>query len=151
MLKELLKMLVEVLKTDHEFSQFYNSDEVEGIGEGNHLAGIVPLHLLMKSFGIVVIDAATVYTGGNFAWDRSVTVRQHGVYVRRTKKTITVRFASGHEVKLKGDVEWQAIIDPEPESLDDIIPLAPPETPEKAISPNTKTTKRVMIEVEYED
>ncbi|MGB1286386.1 MAG: MGH1-like glycoside hydrolase domain-containing protein [Aggregatilineales bacterium] len=151
MLKNLLKMLVTVMKDTHEFTQFYHSDDAEGIGEGNHLAGIVPVHLLMQSFGIVIPSAGKVMTGGAFAWDRSVTVRQHGVYVRRTRKKITVRFPSGYEVKLDGDAAWQTIIDPEPVSIAPIIPPETPEIPESLNSANTKPTKRVIIEVEYDE
>lgn len=114
LLQRLLNVQVQVLHKQHEFSEFYHSDEAIGLGEKGHLAGIVPLHLLLRILGIRVIHSGKVWIGGAFSWPHPVTVTQHGVKVQRSAQRIQIDFPSGHQVTLDADAEWQEIIDPQP-------------------------------------
>lgn len=156
--KTILKMLVDVLSTEHEFGQFYHSDVSRGLGEKNHMLGVAPLLLLNRLFGVRVISSGRVWLDKTFAWGRGVTIRQHGVYVRRTNKRIKIVFPSGYEQELDPTLaEAQYIDDPDAQTrpappMIDITRADPqqavdtrPEEAEPAPAP------RVIIEVEYED
>jgi hypothetical protein len=155
MVKSNLKMLVDVLATGHEFAQFYHSDSSQALGEKSHLVGIAPLYLLQRLFAIRILSNGKVWIGKTFTWGRSVTIRQHGVYVRRSNKGTKIVFPSGYVVelddKLKEDI---IIIDPEPSEIipfarielaNDIIDTIPEAPSHQSIA------KRIIIEVEHED
>jgi len=147
-LKDLLEMQVIVLRQQKQFSQFYHSDEPQGLGERGYLTGVTPIHLLLELAGIRIISSSKVWTGGEFGWGRSITVNQHGVTVRRNRNGVQVTFPSGHKVSLDKDAEWQAIIDPAPATSESVVPLNAPEQPKPS---QQNSSKRVMIEVDFED
>jgi hypothetical protein len=113
MVRGLLSAQVAVLKKAKAFSEFYHSDQPEGLGERGHVGGIVPLHLLLRVLGIRIISTGKVWVGGDFAWNKPVTVTQHGVKVRRSREGTWVRFPSGYEVTLT-DNTFQEVVDPHP-------------------------------------
>ena len=157
MTKDALKMLQDVLVESHEFAQFYHSDEAKSVSEKGHLAGIAPLRLLHKLFGIRIINTGKVWLSKEFAWGRGVTIRQHGVYVRRTNKKVKVEFPSGHTVELDADFEDDMVVeDPNPAEPVVINPIELPEQVQKAIPipvvpDDEPSANRVIIEVELED
>ncbi len=144
MLKDLLNTQAEVLKQHRCFTEFYHSDEAVGLGEKGHLGGIVPLHLLMGLIGVQIVSGGEVRTGGPFAWGRTVTIKQHGVTVRRKKSGIEIRFPSGHKVQLDKDAKWQAVVDPNPV-------IAPSITPIELPPPKRSRRKPAIIKVQHED
>lgn len=153
--KNNLKMLLDILVTEHEFAQFYNSEAIESLGEKAHIAGIAPLYLLQRLFAIGIPSNDRVWIGKDFAWGRSVTVRQHGVYVRRTNKGVKIEFPSGHLVELdktlKDDI-W--VEDPEAGETVHFAQIELPETIKESISEakaKEEPHNRVIIEVEYEE
>lgn len=153
MLKALIAAQLAVTKDKGSFSQFYHADEPLGLGERDHLAGIVPLHLLDKLLGIRIVNQSKVWVGGMFGWDRAITVRQYGVSVRRTRTKITVKFPSGTTEELAGDARWQAIIDPDGDTQTPISIFAAPTLVVEAepdLQPEPQT-ERVEIRVEIED
>jgi hypothetical protein len=150
-------MLQAVLTKEHEFAQFYNSDTSAGLGEKGHIAGIAPLRLLHKLFGIRVIGNRKVWLSQGFAWGRAITIRQHGVYVRRTNKRIKVEFPSGHTVELDGTLTENTVVeDPNPTAMVTFNRIELPQAIQAAIpEPQPPTAEssanRVIIEVELED
>ena len=165
MLKALLDAQAIVTDADNAFSQFYHAEQPIGLGEGDHLAGIVPLHLLHKLTGIRIISQSKVWVGGLFGWDRAITVRQYGVSVRRTRKKITIKFPSGMTQELPGDARWQSIIDPDSTPTESVQkwetpkinkPLGPDITTQAEEAKNDGEAKeqaaeRVVIHVDIED
>jgi hypothetical protein len=155
--KNILNMLQAVLTKEHEFAQFYNSDTSAGLGEKGHIAGIAPLRLLHKLFGIRVIGNRKVWLSQGFAWGRAITIRQHGVYVRRTNKRIKVEFPSGHTVELDGTLTENTVVeDPNPTAMVTFNRIELPQAIQAAIpEPQPPTAEssanRVIIEVELED
>jgi hypothetical protein len=148
LVKRLLKVQTTVLKQHKRFFEFYDSDEAKGHGERGHLAGIIPLHLLMRVIGVRVVSSEKVWTGGPFVWGRTVTMRQYGVAIRRAKSGTRVKFPSGYTKELAADVEWQAVIDPNP-----VSPIAP--RPLNVEPPQPKSARgsprSVMIDVQYDE
>lgn len=153
MFKNLLQAQLEAVKDEGRFGQFYHAEKPQALGEKNHLAGIVPLHLLNKLLGIRIVGRNKVWVGGAFGWDRAVTIRQHGVIVRRTRKDIKVKFPSGYTVELEGDARWQAIIDPNGKNSRRVKRFQIPEVKKQPITTSTtvRPIERVNILIEYED
>lgn len=155
MVKSNLKMLVDILASEHEFSQFYDSDSIQALGEKGHIAGIAPLYLMQRLFAVHILSNGKVWIGKEFAWGRSVTIRQHGVYVRRTNKGIKIEFPSGHVVELGAKLKENSfIIDPEPSELIRFSRIELPDEVRKTIpisQAQKASTNRVIIEVEYEE
>jgi hypothetical protein len=149
LLKRILKVQAEVLTQRKKFSEAYHSDESQGIGERGHLAGIVPLHFMMRVFGVRIISSGKVYAGGAFEWEKPVTIKQHGVMVKRSKSGTQVEFPSGHKAKLEAGHGWQEIIDPKPVSLPSISPA--PDLPMSKEKSQRASPKSVIIEVQHED
>jgi len=110
LLQRILRVQTQVLKTKKRFSEFYNSDSAEGLGEPTNIAGIVPLHLLMRVIGVRVISNTKVWVGGKFTWAKPVTIQQRGVQVERHEAETKITFPSGYSVTVNGD-DWQEVID----------------------------------------
>jgi hypothetical protein len=110
LIQRLLRVQTQILKANKRFSEFYNSDQPEGLGEPTNIAGIVPLHLLMRVLGIRVISSSKVWIGGKFTWGKPVTIQQHGVLVERQAIETEITFPSGNTVTVSGD-NWQEVID----------------------------------------
>jgi hypothetical protein len=93
-----------------QFSEFYHSDEPKGLGEHGHLAGIVPVYLLLRALGVRVISPKKVWVGGAYPWQQPMTIRQHGVTVVRSAAGARITFPSGHSTTTTGS-EWQEAVD----------------------------------------
>ncbi len=111
LVKRLLNAQVAVLKAHKSLFEFYDSDGGRGLGEPDHTAGLAPLHLLLRVIGVRIVSSRKVWAGGPFAWGTPVTIRQHGVMVRRSAEGTRVEFPSGHVVDVPNDT-WQEIADP---------------------------------------
>lgn len=111
LLKRLMTAQAAVLKANGGFSEFYHSDQPQGLGESGHLMGIIPLHLLLRVLGVRIISAQKVWVGGSFVWGRPVTIQQHGVRVERSSTETIVHFPSGQIKRLQPDADWQEVID----------------------------------------
>jgi hypothetical protein len=148
LLKNLLNAQTSVLTEQKKFFEFYHSDEAQGCGERGHVAGIVPLHLLMQAFGVRILSSGQVNVNKTFAWKRRVRITQHGVTVERSDEGIQIKFPSGYTVDLEAKPGWQAVVDPNPAAPVSIKPLpaAPPPTTK---SPR-KSPKSVIIDVQIE-
>jgi hypothetical protein len=110
LLHRLLRVQVSVLKDKKFFTEFYHSDQPEGLGEAGNIAGIVPLHLLLRIIGVRIISDRKVWAGGGFFWHSPVIVRQHGVQIERSTEKTIVTFPSGHVVEWSGN-EWREVLD----------------------------------------
>lgn len=147
LVRRLLDIQAVVLRREKQFSEFYHSDEAQGLGEGGHLAGIAPLHLLMRLFGVSITDARTVWAGGAFAWGEGVTIRQHGVTVTRSGQMTKIIFPSGHSHTLDAGATWQQVVD----QTDDAAEAPPRQAPVMPPEMRSSEPKRVIIEIERDD
>ncbi len=144
-LRTLLSLQADLLARDGQFYAFYHSDEAQGLGQGDLLDGVVPLRLLTQLIGVRIVSSGKVWTGGPFGWGRTVTLQQYGVHVRRTTRSITIDFPSGHQVKLDKDAPWQAVEDPQPTPMPSI---APPDAPDRPAGP---PSGKIQIDVELDE
>ncbi|MCA9915508.1 MAG: hypothetical protein KC496_19275, partial [Anaerolineae bacterium] len=157
--QRILDLLVTVLQEQHQFAQFYHSDEPIALSEKGHSSGIAPLRLLNALFGIRIHSTGSVWLSKEFAWGQPITIVQHGVRVKRNSDTISVDFPSGYGVKIEAPLqEDQRIEDPDAApaltfaeiKLEQTAPAAanPPEVAEDALAPEAP---RIIIEVEREE
>lgn len=112
LLRRLLHAQASVFRETRAFAEFYHSDSARGLGEPAHLAGSVPLHLLLRVLGVQVISARKVWAGGPYHWGQPVTINQHGVSVRRSAGETAISFPSGGTVTLPAGAPWQEVTDP---------------------------------------
>lgn len=117
LLERLVNTQVEVLKKQRHFTEFYHADAPTGLGEANHLGGIIPLHLFLRVIGVRIINGGKVWTGGAYPWPNPISITQHGINVKRSADGTTIQFPSGHHVQLPADAQWQPVIDPAPALL----------------------------------
>ncbi|MGJ3238229.1 MAG: MGH1-like glycoside hydrolase domain-containing protein [Anaerolineae bacterium] len=156
MVKAQLNMLVQIYNAQHQTAQFYHSDEAQALSEKGHLNGIAPLALLQRLLGVSIPHAGKVVISQEFGWGRAVTIRQHGVYVRRTTKGIKVEFPSGYVVEQDASLKTDLVIeDPEPQAPVAYQPIALPAQAQTAIpdplppAPEIDSNQqRIIIEVD---
>ncbi len=110
LVQRIMSVQTQVLKTNKRFSEFYHSDQAEGLGEPANVSGIVPLHLLLRVLGIRIISSHKVWVGGSFTWGQPVTVRQHGVVIERRADSTTITFPNDYTTQVSGD-DWQEVTD----------------------------------------
>ncbi len=110
LVQRILRVQTQVLKTNKRFSEFYNSDAPDGLGEPANTGGIVPVHLLLRVLGIRIISSTKVWVGGKFAWNTPVTIQQHGVVIERQASETKVTFPSGRTKTVSGE-DWQEVVD----------------------------------------
>ncbi len=111
LLRRLLDRQIETLKAERSFRASYSADRARALAEDGQSLGLIPHHLLLRALGVRIVSKTKVWTGGAFAWSAPVTVRQHGVLVRRKPKGTTIHFPSGSVIELAADAPWQEIID----------------------------------------
>src|SRR5690606_19114501 len=134
-----------------------HSDDPIALSEKGHLNGSAPVYLIQKLMGIQIPSHDKVILNEEFGWGRAVTVRQHGVYVRRTTRRIKVEFASGHSVEMDTPLKETTIIkDPNPIAKTTYKQIELTSTEKQAIpdpippvAPDS-SAKRVIIEVDTE-
>jgi hypothetical protein len=147
--KATLEMLAKIYSETHHSGQFYHSEKPSALGEKGHLLGIAPLLLFQKLIGIRIVSANRVLLSKDFAWGKSITIKQHGVSVQRTSKKIKVKFGSQKaqefDAPLSGDLIVEAETAIEAPAIEPIrLAIVEAETPKPSV-------KRVLIDVEHEE
>jgi hypothetical protein len=99
-----MTMQIEQLRTQHTFAMIDKPEYPQN-------ERLPPLHLLLRILGVRVISPTKVWTGGQFAWDKSIKITHNGVIVERRQDGTRVQFPSGTIVELPPDAPWQEIID----------------------------------------
>jgi len=112
LLRRLMRVQVSVLKTQKSFYEFYHTEQARGLGEEGHTAGLIPLYLFTRVIGVSITSARRVMIGGVFAWGQPITIKQHGVTIKRDQNNTHIEFPSGHTVNLDSSAPFQTILDP---------------------------------------
>lgn len=112
LLARLLKVQTEVLLADKHFYEFYHASHLRGLGERGSVAGVIPLHLLMRTLGVRVISPTIAWAGGAFYGAAPVIVRHRGVVVQRSAQGTQITFPSGYQHHLPPDAPLTRVVDP---------------------------------------
>jgi hypothetical protein len=94
----LMSAIVNSLKQDHAFRQFYHSETGQGLGERNALGGLAPLELFLGTLGVRIISAQRVFLSGFNPFPWPVTVKYRGLTVLCQKSKTMVIFPDGQTV-----------------------------------------------------
>jgi hypothetical protein len=125
LMARLIQAQVHALQDEKHFSGAYHADTGAGRGEYDDPLGIVPLHLYLKTVGIQIVDATSVWAGGYLPEGTRIRVTQFGLTVTRDSVGTVVHFASGYEAHV--DSAWQLIADPTaPASKALVVPMVRP-------------------------
>jgi len=145
-LRRLLRVQTATLREHGVFTTFYDQNDARGMGTRLDLSGIVPVHLLMMSFGLHIRADGTVIVGEGFAWGDAVSVTQMGIQIERNTEETSVTFPDGASQKVqKGRA---ATIHPPEGFKRPSLSLSLPAEP--AIQPTTPSKTPIQIEVEIE-
>jgi hypothetical protein len=97
----LMSSIVHQLKMGHSFRERYDPDGQIGYGERDHLAGIAPLDLFLRSLGVRLISPRKVWVCAANPYPWPVAVRWRGLEIHcEFDKTIVV-FPDGGVVEIR--------------------------------------------------
>jgi hypothetical protein len=94
--------VITALRDDAGFQAIYDPDEMRGMGERNHLTGLAPLDLFLKTLGIRFYSQRKLSVRGVNPFPWPVKVRWKGVQVECLDKVTSVRFPDGLSIEITG-------------------------------------------------
>jgi hypothetical protein len=98
----LMGALVASARSDQCFREAYNADALQGLGGRHDLAGVAPVHSLLRILGIHLASPTRLHVEGGSPFDRPMTIRWRGLEVRREADRTRVTFPDGQHVDLDG-------------------------------------------------
>ncbi|MBL8094272.1 MAG: hypothetical protein JNL73_08885 [Anaerolineales bacterium] len=113
LIARLMHAMIHGLRTDHAFSEAYNADVLDGLGEKDYLWGVAPVHLMLRAAGIRPITPRRVVIDGFCPFPWPVTVRWKGLEITRSGTQTSIHFPSEAIVTLD-DTEPHVVDDPGP-------------------------------------
>lgn len=150
LLERLLKTQVALLRAEKAFHEAYDSESSAGLGERNHLGGIVLLDVLWRLIGARVISERRVWIGGDYALPWPVTITHRGVTVERDSRGARIVFPSGVEKRVRS-TKWRAVEDEAADGKPVKQPASKPFVARKAPAPEPPRTGTVRVNVVAED
>lgn len=118
LLNRLMTAMVHGLRTDKAFSEAYNPDVLDGLGEKDYIWGVAPVRLMLTAAGIRPLSPRRVAIEGWSPFPWPITVRWKGLEVTRDGKRTTIRFPSDAVVTFE-DTEPRVVDDPGPPETDE--------------------------------
>jgi hypothetical protein len=95
--------LVACVREEKAFFESYNADAPQGLGDRHDLAGAAPVEALLDILGLRLVSPTRLRLEGALPFDRPITVRWHGLEVRREPKRTLITFPDGQQIELDGD------------------------------------------------
>lgn len=95
-----MKVIIQNLRFENAFRQYYHSEKETGTGERDALSGIVPIGLFLRSLGIQIFSNKKVFIEGTNPYPWPVTVGYRGLSIVRQKEQATVTFPDGQLVEI---------------------------------------------------
>lgn len=149
LLKRLLRVQAATLRETGRFTAFYHADDMHGMGKRMDIGGVVPLHLLMRAFGVTIQPDGGVRVAAEFAWGETVTIRQYGVIVERNPNETRVTLSDDETITVPAGTA-QDISPAQP-----ITTAAPqmdlPEKPPLVSDEPAPAPVKIQVEIEDED
>ncbi|MFC1997559.1 hypothetical protein ACFLXI_08150 [Chloroflexota bacterium] len=91
----LMAAIIENLKQNQGFFQYYHSQTGQGIGEQNALSGLPPLGLFLEILGVNIISSRRVLLKGHNPFPMPITLRFRGMTIFRESKQTKITFPGG--------------------------------------------------------
>ena len=105
LVSRIMDAIIQTLKKQGEFRQYYNVTTGNGFGEHNALGGLAPLGLFLEVLGIRLISPQKVGLVGTNPFPWPVTVKYRGLTILRSTEKTQVVFPDGQVITVE---------DPEP-------------------------------------
>lgn len=86
---------VRALTQDHCFREAYDSDTGAGLGDADYIWGMVPLHLLTRLHGVLILSQDQVALQPADTLGRRIVIRRHGLMVERQGRQATITWLDG--------------------------------------------------------
>jgi len=96
----LMKAIINTVKNQNAFRQYYHVDTGEGKGERNTLAGLAPVGLFLDVLGVRIISANRVALSGFNPFPWPVTVKYRGMTILRQKDKTSIIFPDGQTTEI---------------------------------------------------
>ena len=97
----LMRSIVENLKKNQAFYQYYHSQTGQGIGEKHALSGLPPLGLFLEILGVKIITSKRVFLKGHNPFPWPVTIKFRGLTVLRESKQTHLTFPGGQTAVIR--------------------------------------------------
>ena len=94
----LMKAIINNLKWEQCFRQYYDARTGKGIGKKNHISGTAPIGLFLMSLGIEIFSPKKVLLRHKNPYPWKVSIKYKGLKIIRGKKNTTITFPSGQTI-----------------------------------------------------
>jgi hypothetical protein len=101
LVNNIMNAVVQGLKEEQAFHQYYNADSGQGIGVHNSLSGLAPLGLFLEVLGVQLISSKKVVITDKNPFEGPVTVKYRGLTVLRQREKSTIIFPDGQTVEVE--------------------------------------------------
>jgi hypothetical protein len=95
LLSRVMSAIIQTLKVERNFRQYYHADSGQGIGEQNHVTGLAPLGFFLETLGVRMLSSQKVGLSGFNPFPWPVTVKYRGMTILRQKDKTIVTFPDG--------------------------------------------------------
>jgi hypothetical protein len=102
LVQRLMGAVIAILKNDGAYRETFDPDDMRGFGEKDHLLGLAPLGLFLKTMGIELISQNKVAVRGENPFPWPVTVRWKGITIECEKNMTVVEFSDGSGIEVTG-------------------------------------------------
>jgi hypothetical protein len=103
LVQRLMGAVIAILKNDGAFRETFDPDNSRSFGEKDHLMGLAPFGLFMKTMGIELISQNKIVVRGENPFPWPVTVRWKGITIECEEKTTKVEFPDGSGIEVTGE------------------------------------------------
>ncbi|MCK5645182.1 MAG: hypothetical protein KAH97_00275 [Anaerolineales bacterium] len=95
--------ITSILKSEGSFRESYDPEQARGFGEKDHLAGLAPLTLFLKTLGVQLISQHEISVRGSNPFPWPVTLRWKGLVIDCMQDRTIVEFPDGGKIEISGD------------------------------------------------
>jgi hypothetical protein len=99
LISKLMEAIIQNLKYENTFHQYYHPENETGMGERDLLTGVFPIGLFLRSLGIQIFSNRKVFIEGNNPYPWAVTIGYRGLSIVREKDQTTITFPDGQSVE----------------------------------------------------
>ena len=103
LLQRLMNGLLHSLRQSGSFRELYHAETAQALGERNHLRGLPPVGLFLKTLGISSLRNNEVILHGFNPFPWNVTVKYRGMSITRHAQDTVVTFSNGETITVAGE------------------------------------------------
>jgi hypothetical protein len=98
---KLLETSLQSLRKEKAFREIYDADQPGGSGERDHLYGLFPVNLYLKTLGVRLISPRKVWLRGRNPFPRPVKVYWKGLTLVCLQEKTLVTFPDGQQLEVE--------------------------------------------------